>query len=86
MKGLHYYLDVDNNFVLAHEPSTEFFVTYNEKTETWVTCTISFMQFKHDYLFREITKEEAVRQTNGNLPERAFQKYVETLQANVKHS
>ncbi len=82
MEDLRYYLDLAHGFVLAHEPTTEFFVRYDGKTEQWVNCPISFMQFRHDYFFKVLTKEEAVRQTNGNLPERAFQEYVELLRKN----
>ncbi len=84
MENLEYYLDTQNSFLLAYEKSTEFFVRYIEKLNQWEDCNISFSNFKHDYAFKKISKEEAYSITNGNLPEAKLQQYIRTIRKNLE--
>ena len=79
MGDLKYYLDLSNNFLLAYEKSVEFFVMYIPEREEWTDCNISFSNFKHDYDFKEIPREEALEKTNGNLPESMLRQYSDTI-------
>ena len=82
MRSLVYYLDTDNGFLFAYEKESEFFVRYLPKTNEWEDSPISFSNFRHDYYFKEITKEEALFKTNGNLPEKLLGRYLELLDKN----
>ena len=82
MENLKYYQDLRNNFLLAYEKSTEFFVMYIPETKEWADCNISFSNFKHDYDFKELSGEEALEKTNGSLPESMFQQYLDTINKN----
>ena len=79
MKDLMYLIDVDHGFLLAYERESEFFVRYLPKTDEWETCPISFSRFRHDYCFREVEREEALRLANGNLPEELLARYLERI-------
>jgi len=83
MKKLKYYQDLTNNFLLAYEKSVEFFVMYIPQRKEWIDCNISFLQFKHDYYFKEISREDAIQKTDGNLPESMFQQYLDTISENM---
>ena len=52
---------MDNGFLLAYEKSSEFFVRYIPQTNEWEDCNTSFSDFRHDYYFREVSKEDAYR-------------------------
>ena len=82
MENLKYYLDLDNGFLLAHEKTTEFFVRYIREIGEWEPLMISFSNFKHDYNFKEISKEEALQKSDGCLPEAMFQTYSDTIKTN----
>ena len=83
MEKLRYYLDLDNGFLLAHEKTTEFFVRYIRGTGEWEPLMISFSNFKHDYNFKEISKEEALQKSDGCLPEREFRSYLTIINKNL---
>ena len=83
MEKLRYYLDLDNGFLLAHEKTTEFFVKFNSDTREWETVGISFSNFSHDYYFKEISKDEALKITGGGLPEAMFQTYSDMIKRNI---
>ena len=83
MENLEYYLDIQNNFLLAYERSSEFFVRYIEKTEEWESCSISFSNFRHDYAFKQISRQEAFNIANGNLPEAMLQQYLSMIRKNL---
>ena len=82
MENLKYYLDVKNDILLAYENSVEFFVAYNSQLGKWTSCEISFMQFKHDREFIEISHEDATLRANGNLPNKEYTKYLNMLKYN----
>ena len=82
MEKIKYFEDIYNGFLLAYEESTEFFARYVSKIAEWEACKISFSNFRHDYDFREITEEEAFKKTNGNLPNNAYNRYIEMLYGN----
>lgn len=79
MEKLRFYIDLDNNFLLAHERSTEFFVRYIPSLNEWEECIISFSNFVHDYYFKEITREEAIQKTNGRLPDIELKSYLNKI-------
>lgn len=83
MEDLKYYEEMANQTLLAHERSTEFFVKYVPEMKEWEDCGISFSQFKHDYPFREMSREQVMQITGGNLPEAAFKEYTEMLNRNM---
>ena len=83
MESLKYYEDLDNNFLIAHDKYTEFFASYNSETKTWKRCNISFSNFKHDYNYREVSKEEIIERTGGTLPESIFKEYLSTFFNNM---
>ena len=83
MANIEYYKDIDHEFLLAYERSTEFFVMYVSATNEWKICNISFSNFVHDYCFKEISKEEAIRITNGNLPETMLAQYSDMINNNL---
>ena len=83
MEDLKYYEDLYNKFLLAHDKKTEFFVKFSEESKQWEDCNISFMQFKHDYNFREISKEKASKITGGILPEKLFSEYLSLINNNL---
>jgi hypothetical protein len=82
-ENLKYFIDISHNFLFAYERSTEFFVRYIEKTKEWEACNISFSNFKHDYAFRAVDEDEAIKITNGNLPEAAFRQYTNMINRNL---
>ncbi len=82
-ENIRFYEDLNNGFLLAYEKSSEFFVRFIPELEKWENCNISFSNFRHDYDFREISKEEAVRKTNGNLPDANFEEYLKLLNRNM---
>ncbi len=82
MEKIKYYLDLDNDFLLAYEKSTEFFVRFLKETGEWECCGISFSNFIHDYCFKEITSDEALEKSKGRLPEADYQEYVAMLNRN----
>ena len=79
MKNIKYYQDQKHGFLLAYEKSVEFFVMYLPDKKEWADCNISFANFKHDYEFKEMSEEEVLGKTNGNLPESMYQKYADML-------
>lgn len=82
MESVKYYLDLNNGFVLAYEKSTEFFVIYNSEKDEWADCGISFMEFAHDFLFKEISADEAKEKTNANLPTAKHEEYIGIIRKN----
>jgi len=82
MNELKYFLDTDNDFLLAYDKNTEFFVRYIPETDKWVDCDISFSQFRHDYCFRSVDREEALHIANGNLPDALLQQYINMIDKN----
>ncbi len=83
MEELKYYLDLDNDFVFAHESSTDFFAGYMPETKEWKTVNISFAVFKHDRYYKNIAEEEALAITNGISPERLYREYLDMLRRNM---
>lgn len=83
MENIKYYEDLRNSFILAYEKSTEFFVIFVSKEKGWADCSISFSSFIHDYEFREISKEDAIKKTDGSLPESLYYKYLDMLSNNL---
>lgn len=79
MNTINYYEDLRNGFLLAHEKTYDFFVIYNEKEQKWVDCGITFMQFRHDYEFREMNSDEVSDRTGGRLPEAEYRRYLERI-------
>ena len=84
MERLAYFEDRANGFLLAYERSTEFFVRFLPKTGEWEDCGISFMAFRHDHDFTEISREEALKKTDGRLPEAEFKQYLDLIARNSK--
>lgn len=82
MENIKYYEDLTNYNLLAYERITEFFVKYDFETKKWNDCNISFLVFKHDYEFKEISREEALQKTAGNLPETKLKEYHAILSEN----
>ena len=83
MEKLSYFIDLDNDFLLAYDKATEFFVRFVPKVNDWEFCNISFSNFRHDYAFKEIDKDQAEKITLGNLPEAIFQQYLVMLGKNL---
>lgn len=83
MEALKYFLDTRHGLVLAYEEAHEFFVQYIPEENTWKTCGISFMAFRHDGEFKEIDREDAARRTNGNLPEAMLDGYLSMIRKNL---
>jgi len=79
MERIKYFIDLTNDFLLAYEKSTEFFVRFIAKTGEWEDVNISFLDFRHDYSFREISQDEAMERTNRNLPLEAFDQYLKLI-------
>jgi len=79
MKEIMYFVDTDNNFLLAYEKSSEFFVIFVPEKKAWEDCNISFSAFKHDYAFREIDREEVAKMTGGCLPEALLSEYLKMI-------
>ena len=84
MEKMKYYEDLSHGSVLAYDEETEFFVIYSPKSGEWGDCKFSFLKFKHDYNFREISREDAVSKTNGLLPEVKYKEYTAVLDNNRK--
>ena len=82
MEKLKYYLDTEHNALSAYNKETEFFADYNACKKAWQKSSITFAQFKHDYFYKEITKEEAEKFTGGVLPEKLFEEYVAIIKSN----
>lgn len=82
MDNIKYYEDLTHKFLLAYESSTEFFVRYNPETNQWQDCNISFLCFKHDYDYKEISKEEVIKRTNGTLPEEKLKNFLIMINKN----
>lgn len=83
MEKIRYYSDTQNGFLLAYERSTEFFVKFIPSTGKWEDCEISFMQFMHDYSFREISADEAMEKAVGCSPEANYKEYAAMLARNL---
>lgn len=81
---LKYFKDEAHGFLLAYEASSEFFVRYLQETDEWEDCRISFSQFRHDYYFREVERDEALHMANGNLPEAQLQRYLALVAKNKR--
>lgn len=79
MKNIKYYEDLMSCNLLAHEDATEFFVRYIPESQQWQDCNISFSIFKHNYYYNEISREEVIQRTAGNLPEEKFKEYQSIL-------
>ena len=82
MEKIRYYWDTQNGFLLAYERSTEFFVKFIPSTGKWEDCEISFMQFMHDYSFREISTNEAMEKAGGCSPEDNYREYIAMINRN----
>ena len=82
VENLKYYKDLNHDFLLAYEKSTEFFVVFRPENNKWEDCNISFSKFRHDYEFIEVGKEEVIKKTSGNLPLALFQQYSDLLKRN----
>lgn len=83
MQNIKYYEDLRNHFLVAYEKHTEFFVMYIPEKKQWNDCLISFLDFQHDYEYKEISKEEATQKTDGNLPESKLKEYLAILRSNM---
>lgn len=79
MYQLKYYLNLKNNFVCCYDPDVEFFVVYSREENVWVSSRISFSQFSHDYVYKQITFEDAMVLCSDNIPNEKYFKYLETL-------
>lgn len=82
MENMKYYLDTDHNRLMAYDRETEFFAEYIAANGEWVMSSISFMQFRHDYPYRAVSREEAAETAGGILPETLFRQYLEILREN----
>lgn len=82
MEALKYYLDTDYSLLTAYDKQTDFFVAFMEKSQAWEPCRFSFMQFRHDGNYREISREEAAAITNGHFPDALFMQYLDILNSN----
>ncbi len=83
MRELQYFIDLKNDFLLAYERTSEFFVMYIPAEERWVDCAISFSEFRHDYNYREISRDKAMERAGGCLPEANYMEYVAMLDSNL---
>lgn len=72
---LEYFVEVMTDRLFAYGSFYEFFEIYDEQSKAWKTSPISYSRFLHDYMFREISKEQAAEITDGNLPEQAYKNY-----------
>lgn len=79
---MRYYEDISNGFLLAYERSSEFFVRFIPEVGEWEDCNISFSEFIHDYNFREISVDEAMKKSNGRLPDEEHRRYMDMLNRN----
>ena len=79
---MKYYLDIEHNALSAYDRETDFFADYNERKKEWQKSSITFMQFKHDFFYKEISEAEAKSFTGGFLPEKLFEEYVATIKSN----
>lgn len=79
MCQLEYYLDLKNNFVCCYDSDVEFFAVYSKEENAWVSSRISFSQFSHDYVYKEITFGDAMSLCNDNIPDEKYFEYLETL-------
>ena len=82
MENLKYFVDLTNDFLLAYDKKTEFFVRFVPKTGEWESVNVSFLSFMHDYNFKEISTEDASKITNGILPNKIFKQYLEMIKRN----
>lgn len=82
MENMKYYLDTDHNRLMAYDRETEFFAEYIAANGEWVMSSISFMQFRHDYPYRAVSREEAAETAGGILPETLFRQYLDILRDN----
>lgn len=82
MDCLKYYLDLENDCVLAYDRVKDFFAQYDKSAAKWTMVGISFVQFKHDYNYKIISGEEAQALTNGNLPDHLYAEYVKIINDN----
>ena len=79
---MKYYLDTEHNALSAYDRETDFFADYNECKKEWQKSSITFMQFKHDYFYKEISEAEAKSFTSGVLLVKLFEEYVATIKSN----
>ena len=68
--------------LMAYDRETEFFAEYIAANGEWVMSSISFMQFRHDYPYRAVSREEAAETAGGILPETLFRQYLDILRDN----
>ena len=83
MEELKYYIDLDNDTVLAYDKTTEFFVCYATEKNEWRTVDASFLAFKHDRYYKDISRDEALARTNGSSPEPLYREYLNMLRRNM---
>ena len=83
MKELEYFLNMDNKTLVAYNEETEFFARFIENISKWEKCKISFMQFEHDYCYKLITKQEALKITKGKSVNKLFKEYLDMLDNNL---
>ena len=82
MENIKYFEDLSHGSILAYDKSTDFFMIYAPSSGEWKDCNFSFLEFRHDFNFREISPEDAMSKTNGTLPEEKYKEYVAMLSSN----
>ena len=82
METLLYFLDKNNEVLLAYERSSDFLMAYNFARGEWLSCEISFMQLRHERELTEITSDTAFAMTNGSLPNEEYRRYLDILKLN----
>lgn len=82
MNELEYYLDIKNGYVCCYDRDVEFFVFYSKKDQKWMKSNITFLQFCHDYDYREISFDEALILCDDVLPDDTYYEYLEMLATN----
>ena len=72
---LKYYQEQKTGQIYVYGEYYDFFRTYCEKESKWKISKLSYSEFLHDFLIKEIAEEEVSKITKGNLPTKDYRKY-----------
>ena len=86
MEKLTYFLDTNCGIVLAYEKESEFFVRFVPEIGEWEDMPVSFLSFRHDCEFKEISQASAAEKTDGCLPVQMLETYLEMIKRNQEDS
>lgn len=82
MKKPIYLLDEQNEILSAYDKETDFFAQYRSDVGKWQLSKLSFVQFRHDYNYKQIDQAAAAKITNGVLADTLFAQFVDIIEAN----